>query len=244
MIFSRKESIKSLLKNATDIHNHILPGIDDGSPNIETSIDLVLKYIKLGFTKIIATPHTMGDYYPNTSKTILDTLLNLKNELKEKEISGIDIKASSEYMIDVEFEEIIENPSNLLPLANKHILIEMSYLGESQNLEEILFKLQLKDYQPILAHPERYSFYLSDNEQYYILKSKGVKFQLNLLSLTGHYGGKIKEIAIKLLKEDMYDYVGIDTHRMEHLNKVEKMKVPKKLIPKLEKLFENNESLF
>lgn len=244
MIFSKKIKLSSLFENAVDMHNHVLPNIDDGADNLSTSVSLINEYRALGYSKIIATPHTMSDYYPNTNKTILTALNLLNTELKDQNINDIEIKAASEYMIDPEFEAMIDSNSPLLTYKDNHILVEMSYLRESDNLNEVLYKLQLKNYQPILAHPERYSFYLDNFEKFYALKKNGVKLQLNMLALTNHYGHKIQKVAKRLLKEDMYDYIGIDTHRMEHLNKVDEIKISKKIQDSLKLLLNNNESLF
>lgn len=244
MIFSKKTEITALLKGAIDIHNHILPNIDDGAKDINDAIDLINEYRALGYSKIVATPHTMSDYYPNTSETILQALSLVNKELQNRDINDIEIKAASEYMIDPEFETMIDSNSKLLTYANDHILVEMSYLRESENLYEVLYKLQLKNYQPILAHPERYSFYLDNYEEFYALKKKGVKLQLNMLSLTEHYGRKIQKTAKRLLEEGMYDYIGIDTHRMEHLKKAKKIKVNKKTATQIKLLLGNNKSLF
>jgi len=203
MIFSKKTKLASLLNNSVDMHNHILPGIDDGASDIDTSIGLIKEYKALGYTQIIATPHTMSDYYPNTASTILEALDKLKEELIKQKIQNID-----------------------------------------NNFNEVLYKLQLKNYQPILAHPERYSFYLNDFDKYYAIKKQGVKFQLNMLALTEHYGSKIQKTARRLLKEGMYDYIGIDTHRIEHLNKVSQIKISNKRLEKIKILLENNKSLF
>lgn len=244
MLFSKKKLLKSLLNDAVDIHCHILPEIDDGAANLDASIALVNKYKALGYSKIVATPHTMSDYYPNTTATILSALDVLKNGLKKQNIQGIEIKATSEYMIDPDFEELIDANQKLLTYKENHILVEMSYLRESENFNEVLYKLQLKEYQPILAHPERYSFYLDNFDTYYAIKKQGVKFQLNMLALTEHYGSKIQKTAKRLLKEGMYDYIGIDTHRLEHLEKAEKIKISSKQIAVIQQLLENNKRLY
>jgi len=244
MIFSKKIELTTLLNGAVDIHNHILPSIDDGAKDLETSIRLINKYRALGYSKIVATPHTMSDYYPNTDKTILEALNKVTTELDKQGINDIEITAASEYMIDPEFEVMIDSNSNLLTFKEKHILVEMSYLRESENLQEVLYKLQLKNYQPILAHPERYSFYLEDFDKYYALKKSGIKLQLNMLSLTEHYGRKMQKVAKRLLKEGMYDYIGIDTHRIEHLKKVTSIKLKKNMIDQVKLLLNNNKELF
>lgn len=244
MIFTKKIKITELFNNAVDIHNHILPAIDDGAKDLNYAVDLVNEYKALGYSKIIATPHTMSDYYPNTSTTINDALTLLNEELNRREIHDISIKAASEYMLDGDFETKLDANKPLLTYRGNKVLVEMSYLRESENLNELLYKLQLKNYQPILAHPERYVFYLDKLEKIYNLKNNGVQLQVNMLALTNHYGSKIQKVAKKLLEADMYDYIGIDTHRMGHLKKVREIKISSKIAGKINLLLENNKDLY
>lgn len=242
-LFQKKIKLIDLLKGATDMHNHLLPGIDDGAQNIEESIELIKMYKEIGITEFYVTPHTMSDYYPNTPSIIKNKLSELQKALKASSITDIKISVSSEYMVDHDFEELIEKDL-LLPFKNKHILVEMSYLKASDNFDEAIYKLQLKGYTPILAHPERYLYYIDDETIFTQMKNKGIKLQLNALSLSSYYGPKIKTKAAKLLKEGLYDYIGLDTHKTKHLSVLEKMKIPKKNQRAVEKLIQNNKFLF
>ncbi len=240
-IFNKKIQLSDLFINATDMHNHVLPGIDDGAKTVEDSLEMLDKFKALGFTSINATPHTMSDFYPNTQETILKALDNVQNQLK----STVKLKATSEYMIDPAFEDILKNtPEKLLTFNNKHLLVEMSFYRPYDRFEEVLYDLQLKGFQPILAHPERYLYYANDLSYFTSLKNKGVRLQLNTLSLTNHYGAKTNEIAKKLLSEDLYDFLGTDAHKTEHLNKIGSIKVAAKYSDSISKLLKNNEALF
>lgn len=242
-LFNRKTLLKDLLGGATDIHNHVLPGIDDGAQNLEQSIALLSRYQEIGFKKVIGTPHTMSDYYPNTAETIKGAYEKLIEGIKNNGIN-IELSCSSEYMIDYEFEEKVSKPEALLPLANNHILVEMSYLRSSDNLDKTLYKLQLNGYTPILAHPERYGYYHDNYEAFSIMKSKGIKLQLNALSLSDYYGDKINKTAIRLLQDGLYDFFGTDTHKLKHLNHLEKIKVKNKHLESLKQIIANNDKLF
>ena len=90
----------------------------------------------------------------------------------------------------------------------------MSYLNPPLALREIICEIQLKGYQPLLAHPERYLFYHQDTKMYETLKKMDVQFQLNLLSSVGYYGPEVAKVADFLLKENMIDFVGSDVHHM------------------------------
>ena len=234
-LFKSKPSLKELIPNGfVDIHSHILPGIDDGAKNIEESLALISEMKKMGFSKIIGTPHTYQGLYNNTNKTIKDSYDLLERNLKEK----IKIDYASEYMIDESLLEKIENKS-LLTIDNNHILVEMSFISEPNNLHEIIFQLLLNNYTPILAHPERYSFLFQNFKKYYELKKIGCKFQINLLSVTGYYGKEVVKIADKLLKNSMIDFVGSDIHSQKHINMF-KEKVKTREIEKLQKVIEAN----
>ncbi|WP_010182478.1 tyrosine-protein phosphatase [Aquimarina agarilytica] len=241
-IFNKKIKISELFNDATDIHNHVLPGIDDGAKTIEDSLEMLEKFKALGFKSINATPHTMSDFYPNTKESIFEALTNVQGQLKN---DSIRLKATSEYMLDPNFEEVLKNnPEKLLTFNDNHILVEMSFYRPYDRFEEVLYDLQLKGFQPILAHPERYLYYADKITYFTTLKNKGVRLQLNTLSLTNHYGTKTNEITKKLLADDLYDFIGTDAHKIEHLNKIETIKIASKYSNTISKLLQNNKALF
>ncbi|MEE9409177.1 MAG: CpsB/CapC family capsule biosynthesis tyrosine phosphatase [Polaribacter sp.] len=219
MIFFKKKQIPLtdfFPKDFVDIHSHLLPGIDDGAKNLDNSIEMISKMSSYGIKNFITTPHILGDVYPNSSETIKQKLKEVKDELIKRNINDISISAAAEYMMDEQFSKRLEN-DDILTLKDNFILVEMSYFSAPINLFEILFEIQLKGYKPILAHPERYNFYHNNFEAYYKLKKAGCLFQLNLLSLTPQYGKHVQKISNQLLKENMYDFVGSDTHHLNHL---------------------------
>lgn len=244
-IFQKKEYLIDHLQGITDIHNHILPGIDDGAANVEDSIKLIRMFKNIGVTNFIATPHIMNDYYPNTPQTINNALEEVKQKLLETEdLSGIQIKAAAEYMMDQSFLEILEQ-EKLLVLKDKMVLVEVSYFQAPINLREILFQLQTKGYKPVLAHPERYAFFHSkDLKKYEDLKNRGCLFQMNILSLTSHYGSSMEKIAIKLLEAGMIDFIGSDTHREQHLEKLSQIQLPSQLMLKVKEVIKNTKENF
>ncbi len=239
-IFQKKTYLTDLLEGFTDFHNHILPGIDDGAQDIDESLELISGFKDLGVKALVATPHVMGEYYPNTPKTI-----NGKLELlKEKSDKDIQISAAAEYMMDQHFVEIIEN-NDILTISDNKVLVEMSYFQAPINLNEILFKLQNNSYSPILAHPERYAFYHGpDLEKYQNLKSRGCYFQLNMLSLLGHYGINIQKTAFSLLENNMIDFISSDAHKDTHIEKIREITIKKKHVKPLEKVISDSKELF
>ena len=198
----------------TDIHAHLLPGIDDGPADMEASLVLIERLHQLGYKNLIATPHVYWEYYPNTRAIILDKLQLLQSEIQKANIP-ISIDAAAEYFLDEHFEGLVRK-KELLTLGNtSFVLVECSTLVESMKIAGYLFLLQAQGYQPILAHPERYLYYKDEDYQRFL--RRGCKFQLNILSLAGHYGKPVQKRAIALLKKNYVHFLGTDAHRVEHL---------------------------
>lgn len=225
-----------------DIHSHLLPGIDDGAKDMENSIRLIEKMYSYGIKNFITTPHVLGDVYPNSSKTINEKAQEVKDELAKRGLTDVTFKAAAEYMIDEQFVLRLQE-KDILTLKDNYILVEMSYFNAPSNLYEVLFDIQLKGYKPVLAHPERYNFYHDNFESYYKLKKAGCVFQLNLLSLTEQYGKGVQKTAQKLLNENLYDFVGTDTHHDNHLRLLTKIST-KKIISQINPLLSNNVKFF
>jgi tyrosine-protein phosphatase YwqE len=203
-----------------DVHSHLIPGIDDGSQSMEETIELLTNFQKLGYKKVITTPHIMSDYYKNTPEIILGGLDEVRVALKEAGLT-ISIDAAAEYNLDADFEKIID-ADDILTFGDNYVLFELPFFQEPPMLNEIIWKLQTKGYRPILAHVERYSFWFKDWDKITELKDRGVLFQVNINSLTGHYGPEVKAMAERLIDENLINLVGSDCHNMNHMELTKK----------------------
>ncbi|MBK9017039.1 MAG: histidinol phosphatase [Saprospiraceae bacterium] len=212
----------------TDMHSHMIPGVDDGSDSVETSLELLRGFVDLGYKKIITTPHTRPDYFPNSQAELKAGLERLKPTLAAANLS-IEVEMASEYFVDYEFLQQ-QDINNLLTFSGKHLLIELSTYQAPPNLFDTIFQLKIKGYQLILAHPERYGYYASDFEQFEKLKDFGCQFQVNLLSLTGSYGKPTRDLAMKFFKQKMVDFLGTDMHHAKHLEGLKAMQHDGKLM--------------
>lgn len=221
----------------TDLHSHLIPGIDDGADTVETSLELIKGLKELGYQKIITTPHVMGDYYKNTSEIILTGLKTMQDRLKQEGVE-VELQASAEYYLDDNFTRLIEE-NDLLPFGDNFILFELPFVAEPQNLEKVIFDLQLGGYRPILAHPERYTYWYDDKKKCRDLLNKGLLFQLNVNSLSGHYSPATRQIAIEMIEQDMFRFIGSDTHHMGHVQMLGQMRRQ----PALHKLIEGGKLL-
>ncbi len=218
-LFSKSKPVSAkghLSRLKVDIHSHLLPGIDDGSPDIETSLLLIKGMMNLGYTKLVTTPHIMGDMYKNTRDVVLQKLEQVREAVR---VEGLDVEinAAAEYFLDDYVGGLIKSNTPLLTISGNMVLVEFSMAYPSHGLKDILFDMQMQDYQPVIAHPERY-IYLDQNKVFYEeLKDIGCLFQLNLLSVGGYYGKSVQELAQYLIKKGFYDLIGTDLHNVRHL---------------------------
>ncbi|MBK7383378.1 MAG: capsular biosynthesis protein [Flavobacteriales bacterium] len=198
-----------------DIHSHFIPGIDDGSQTLEQSIELLTAMRELGYRKVVTTPHSMADGYKNTPEIILGGLEKVRAEVKRVGLD-IEVDAAAEYYLDHELEQRIQR-KEVLTFGDKLLLFELPFLSEPQVLLPVIFQMQTQGYKPVLAHPERYSFWYNDFAKYERLKERGVLFQLNMIALAGAYGPQAKQVAEKLIDAGAYELVGSDCHSMGHV---------------------------
>ena len=198
----------------TDIHSHLIPGIDDGVKTLDDSIKIIESLYKLGYQKIITTPHVMKGLYENNSKIILNGLDLVRSELKSRGLN-IHVDAAAEYYLDYNLEKIIKS-EKLLTFGDNYVLVETSFVEAPLNFKDLIFKLQLSGYKVVLAHPERYHYLnLSDFQE---LDSKSVFLQLNLLSLLGYYGSDAQIKSRELINKDLISFVGTDCHNIQQFN--------------------------
>lgn len=207
-----------------DMHSHLIPGIDDGARDMDDALQLIRGLIDLGYRKLITTPHVLVDYYPNTPVTIGGGYEAVRAELKKQDI-GVAFRAAAEYLMDDHFITLLETNQPLLTLKDKMVLVELSFAVPAINLKEILFQVQLKGYQPVLAHPERYLYFGANKGWYEQLKDAGCLFQLNLLSIKGYYGKGAQELAQYLIRKKYIDLLGTDLHHQKHLENLRSSRI-------------------
>ncbi|RDB07867.1 histidinol phosphatase [Runella aurantiaca] len=220
---------------ATDMHSHLLPGIDDGSPDMPTTLHYLTELEALGYQKVITTPHVMRELYPNKPNNIKALAARVNEEITAAGLK-IKLEASAEYMLDDGFDTLLEN-DQLIPIANRYVLVEMSYVAPTLNYENTIFKIQAQGLIPILAHPERYN-YLSMND-FERIKSLGCLLQVNLLSLVGYYGKHTQAMGQQLVQNKQASFLGTDLHHSRHLEALKGISSHSKLV----RLIENTEWL-
>lgn len=203
-----------------DMHSHLLPGIDDGSKDMDETLGMILKMKEMGYTKLVMTPHVMMHYYPNEPETIHFKLEEVKKACAD---IGIDLElgAAAEYYFDENFIELLEK-RELLTFRDKYVLFEFPFTNKPLQIENLFFNLRNANYKPVLAHFERYLYFHENPQIAAEFRDRGVNIQVNLLSLTGHYGPHIQKQARYLVDNKLVDFVATDCHRIEHLQILER----------------------
>lgn len=193
-----------------DIHSHILGQIDDGAQNLEESIAIVESAIKNGVTDIFLTPHYIMDskFQKNNSEK-----KSLFNELKQKFKNRINFHLGNEIYINNQIVKLIKNDEISFLGNSSYLLIELPIINEFPNLAKYLFELQSKGCRIIIAHPERYDYFIKDFNKVISLCRQGIYFQGSYMSLYGVYGKEVKNMFQKLVKHECYAFMASDVHR-------------------------------
>jgi protein-tyrosine phosphatase len=216
----------------TDMHSHLIPGVDDGSQEFTESLTLIRGLLDLGFGHLITTPHVMQDMYPNTPQTLEAGFAEIKKYWKGQ----LPLDFAAEYFLDDHVTGLMDRDEPLLKVSGNKVLVELSFVSRPMGFKEMIFNLQMKGYEPILAHPERYTYFHRDPGMYEEIRHTGCLFQCNLLSFSGYYGDMIREAAEFLVNRDLVDLLGTDLHHQRHLAALREMP----FTPSLKKLMSRN----
>ena len=202
-----------LLEGFCDYHCHLLPGVDDGVEELDETLQILREWESVGMKEVWLTPHIMEDI-PNEPSELKKRFAGLQKAYH----GSIKLNLAAEHMMDGTFLPRLEENGVLLinENENKRLLVETSYYIPPMNMEVMIDCIKKKGYEPLLAHPERYQY--MDKKDYRYWKEKGVLLQLNLPSLVGAYGPDVQYKAEWLLRENMYDYCGTDTHSLQQVD--------------------------
>ena len=217
----------------TDFHSHILPGVDDGVGSVEESLRILEEYERLGIRKVWLPPHVM-EAVPNRP----DELRLRFAELCAAYGGAVELALGSENMSDSLLGERLSQ-GELLPVGERGdmLLVETSYFSAPEGFGRTLERVKAAGYHPLIAHPERY-VYIRDMSEYRKWLDAGARFQLNLLSLGGHYGPDARAKALRLLESGCYGYVGSDLHGERHISLLHGLRLSKKEHTYLKKILQ------
>lgn len=201
-----------------DIHNHLLPGVDDGFAGAGESLEAIRGLSEAGVKEMVFTPHINPDVYPENNE---ERMRQAYREFQPLLPAGLKTSLAAEYMICADFEKgLSARAGNLLCYEDKSILVEMSFYFRSPNLYDTIFELQMAGFKPILAHPERYLYMADCPEDFDRLHENGCRFQLNCISFTGAYGPASVRIIRYLARRGYIDFVASDLHSLRQLENI------------------------
>ena len=224
----------------TDMHCHLVPAVDDGSKCLEESVECLKTMKAVGFNRVIITPHFQHPRFPNREDDIERRYSELKQQCAEQ---GVEIELAGiggEYRIDSGFRQRLDEP-RFLQVAGKYVLVEFSLHQQMMGVDDMIFDMQMKGYDIILAHPERYPYLNIDGTRIEQLLNADVKLQCNLLSLGGFYGDEARRRAFTMIERGWVSFLGTDTHNVLYAQALSELSRNRKVEKILEKYqFLNN----
>lgn len=234
-----------------DLHSHILPGLDDGSKNIEETIEMARISVSEGINKIVATPHHRKPRYLTKKEDVLGKTIYINSILKQKNID-LKIYTGMEIRMSRDIPEKLRNDELLSLNESKYILIELPFKEELDYTEDVLHEIKILGYIPVIAHPERYQVVMNDPNYVKKLIEDGCLIQINSNSLTGQFGTECKQVAEILVKHRMVHLVSTDSHSsrnrsprvkygIERMKKISDENYVESIISNAHKVFNNQD---
>ena len=195
-----------------DIHSHILPEIDDGSPDWETSIEMCRIAVEDGVKTMVATPHMLDGVYNVKREVIINKIGELRSRIKDENIK-LNILPGADVHVDVDFVDLLSR-GELVTIndTGKYILIEFPHEVLPRAVDKLLFSIQVAGVTPIITHPERHYEVQRKLDIVHRWAEAGNLIQITAASITGDMGKRAKDCSIKLLRSGLVHVIASDAH--------------------------------
>ncbi|HLJ68301.1 MAG TPA: CpsB/CapC family capsule biosynthesis tyrosine phosphatase [Chloroflexota bacterium] len=197
-----------------DLHNHILPGADDGAADLAESLEIARVFVAEGVTRVVATPHLD----PENDRGLSGSQVRERTDALGQALAAagipLQVLPGQEIYLTPEILSLLRS-GRAIPLADSDaVLVELSLVSPERPafLEDVLFGVQIAGYRPVLAHPERYAFVQRDPDSLEPLADRGIIMQLTAAPLAGQYGKRIQRTARRLLRRGVYSIASSDRH--------------------------------
>lgn len=203
---------------AVDYHSHLVPGVDDGAPDLEASLEMIDALVSLGYRGAVTTPHVMAGMYPNTPETLRPPFESLQRAVAARH-PHFKLALGAEYFLDASLLDAVQNDRELLTPGGR-LLFELAFAAppDAGLLQEFLFEVQVKGLKPVMAHIERYPYWHNALDQFEELFEQGVILQVNAASLAGAYGPEIQKAAETFIDKGWVRILGTDAHGIRHID--------------------------
>lgn len=193
-----------------DIHSHILPGVDDGSPDIETSLEMLRMAAKSGTTDIVATPHNNLEF--EYSEAII---ANVFADLSQKAAGIINLHLGCDFHLSVEnVQDALENPGKYTINGRGYLMVELPELTSLMGMRNVLNRLLGTRIVPVITHPERNPSIQGNIKELEGWVRDGCLMQVTGQSITGRFGNRAQRFAESLLQADLVHFVASDAHNV------------------------------
>lgn len=212
MGFFKKDKKTVYAEGVTDIHCHILPGVDDGAKNMDQSKEMLDIAYEEGIRIMIATPHHMPEDEDNASPEVIQEKVAQLQAYADEQGYDMTILPGNEVYFYSEAPELLEEGKINTMAGTDYVLVEFSPMDEGRYIRNSLAELQNMGYEPIIAHVERYDSLCKELDRIIELRDMGILIQVNVASIMGDFGKPMKAVAEKLLKKQMVDFIGTDAH--------------------------------
>ena len=197
-----------------DIHSHVLSGIDDGSVNMDMSLEMLAMAAESGVRTIVATPHcNIPGEFDNYRSPELEELFRELQFEAEREAIPIRLCRGMEVYATPELPALLREGRVWTINGGPYFLMEFSFGENPDFCGEVLRECRALGYRPVIAHPERYFFLQDDPELAYEWCTAGYALQLNKGSLLGRFGPEVRDTAELLVRHGLAACVASDAHR-------------------------------
>ena len=200
-----------------DLHNHLLPGIDDGARELEETLEFLRLARRDGVRTIVATPHMKPGVYDNRRDTILETIALVRQAQQGDEAEGVTLLPGAEVYFTADVVQRARAGA-LMTVADRgrYLLLELPYQQVPMRVEETIFQLRLAGMTPLLAHPERVAYYLADIDRVATAVRLGALTQVTAASITGTFGPKARDFVREMLARNLVHVVASDGHDVRY----------------------------
>jgi protein-tyrosine phosphatase len=200
-----------------DLHNHLLPGIDDGAKKLEETLEFLRLARRDGITAVTATPHMKPGVYDNSRELILDRVALVREAARGDEAEGVDLLPGAEVYFTADVVQRART-GKLMTVGDRgrYILLELPYQQVPMGVDDTIFQLKLLGLTPIMAHPERVAYYLEDFNRVAASVRLGALTQVTGNSITGRFGSKARDFARRMLERGLIHVLASDSHDVRH----------------------------
>ncbi|GGH12157.1 tyrosine-protein phosphatase [Silvibacterium dinghuense] len=194
-----------------DIHHHLLYGLDDGSPDIETSLAMAEAAAADGITHIVCTPHASSNfaYQPELNQ---ERLAALRERLGDRITLGIGCDFHLSYD---NIEDALKNRTKYTINQKKYLLVEFNDFMIPQNITDVFYELSIAGQQPIITHPERNAVIKRNPERMKDWIREGALVQITSSSLTGRFGKTAQALSFQFLEKNWVHFLATDAHNLD-----------------------------